>query len=38
MSILGMEPLTFGCVAVTITIQIVLLLIWGLIWRDSEVR
>lgn len=38
MGILGMEPLSFGCVAVTVAVQIVLLLIWGLRWRDREVR
>ncbi len=37
MSIFGMEPVTFGCIVTTVAVQIVLLLIWGLRWRDGEV-
>ncbi len=34
--ILGLEPVTFWCVVLTISAQIVLLIIWGLVWEGEE--
>lgn len=32
-SMFGMEPVTFASIGVTVGVQIVILLIWGLSWR-----
>lgn len=29
----GMEAITFASISVTVTVQIIILLIWGLKWR-----
>ncbi|MGC8936440.1 MAG: hypothetical protein ACP5KV_03640 [Candidatus Methanomethylicaceae archaeon] len=34
--ILGMQPLTFLCVAIPVVIQVVILLIWAIKWRSPE--
>ncbi len=32
----GLEPITFWCIFITISVQVILLILWGIVWKEGE--